>query len=418
MTWRSALYAVLLCCVIVALTTPAHAQLSSNWTGSWSAPPDQKGPVVSSATIRQVVRLTLGGDAVRVRLSNLYGTSALEIRSAHVALHGEASGIRPESDHALTFNGMSFATIGKGESVLSDPVSMQVSALQELVVSLYLPHHAGPSTLHGVGLATAYIQRGADATAAVSLPAAKTAQSRFFITDVEVATQPAGSAIAVLGASVEDGVDSTSDANLRWADVLAMRLQADPRVGGIAVLNEGIAGNRLLHDADDPFRGQNAVARLDRDVLSKPGLRWIILDMGVNDIGAASLLGTPAAKVSVDEIIAGLKIIVARAHYRNVRVIGMTLSPFADADFGPVPRPYHTPQGEIMRQAVNSWLRSARELDAVLDADHILRDPAQPDHLLPAFDSGDHLHPNDAGHKALADGVDLCWFAQGAGSAR
>jgi lysophospholipase L1-like esterase len=394
----------------IAVITSALAAAEVRWVDTWTAAPDQAGPVLQAATIRQVVRTSVGGTSVRIRLSNLFGTGPIVIGPVHLALHATGSAIQPGSDRALTFNGMPTLTIAKGESALSDPVDMPVAALQELAVSIYLPARSGPSTIHGVAMASTYVKRGADATAAINFAAAKTTTSWYFLTDVEVAGNDHSGTVAVVGASIEDGVGSTLDANRRWPDVLASRLQSDAALASIAVVDSGIAGNRLLRDADDPFRGFGVLKRLDRDVLDKPGVRWAILNIGINDIGASTVLGTAKTQASAQQIIDGMKDLVARAHAKNIKVIGATLTPCAGVEFGSGKHAYYSAAGEAKRQAVNAWIRNAHAFDAVVDFDQVLRDPAHPDRLLPALDSGDHLHPSDAGHKAMAEAVDLHVF--------
>jgi lysophospholipase L1-like esterase len=396
----------------IAAITPACAVADVHWVDTWAAAPDQAGPALQAVTIRQIVRTSVGGASVRIRLSNLYGAGPVSIEAAHLALHATGAATQPGTDRPLTFGGSSTLKMNQGESVVSDPVDIAVAPLQELAISLYFKTSTGPSTIHGVAMASAYVKRGADATAAINFDSAKTTTSRYFLTDVEVAGNDHAGTIAVVGASIEDGVGSTMDANRRWPDLLASRLQSDAALASIAVVNSGIAGNRLLRDADDPFRGFSALKRLDRDVLDKPGVRWVMLNIGINDIGASTVLGTAKAQASVPQIIDGMKDLIARAHAKHIMVIGATLTPCAGVDFGSGKHSYYSVAGEAKRQTVNDWIRNAHAFDAVVDFDHALRDPAHPDHLLPALDSGDHLHPSDAGHKAMAEAVDLRVFVE------
>ena len=401
----------------IGVMEPAWAEVEADahWIDTWTAAPDEAGPVLQGATIRQIVRTSVGGSSVRIRLSNLYGKGPLTLGPVHIALHATGPAIEPGSDHALTFDGKPTLTIAKGGTALSDPIDMPVAALQELAVSIYIPTHGAarnPSTIHGVGMERAYLVHGRDDTAAIGLASAKVTGSRFFLTDVEVAGSSAAGAIVAMGTSITDGVGSAVDANGRWPDALAARLQSSDAPASMAVVDSGVAGNRLLQDAADPFRGQSALGRFERDVLGKPGVRWVILEEGINDIAAISLLGTARAKVSSKQIIEGIQALVAQAHEKGIKVVGGTLLPYAGiVDYGTPTHPYFTPAGEAKRQEINSWIRSAGAFDAVADFDQALRDPAHPDHLLPAFDSGDHLHPNDAGYKAMAGAVDLHWFA-------
>ena len=385
-----------LCCLLVGIDPAAGADQA--WVDAWSAAPDAAGPPLQARTVRQMVRLSVGGTALRLRLSNLFGNGPITIGPVHVALHGTGSAIQPGSDHPVSFAGQNVVTIAAGDSTISEPVEMNVAALQELAVSLYLPGSGGPSTIHASAVATAYLTIAYDATAAVELPPGQTRGSRFFLTDVEVAGDAPPRAIVAFGDSITDGVLSTRDANRRWPDLLAERLQADPALATIAVVNAGISGNRVLN----PGAGQSALARFERDALSKPGVRWIVLLEGINDIGAATMPRTPNDFVTAGQIIDGLKILADRAHRKGIKIWGATLTPF-----GGVPYPYNSEAGEARRQAVNTWIRSGGAFDAVIDFDLATRDPDHPDRLLPAYDSGDHLHPNDAGDKAMAAAIDL-----------
>jgi lysophospholipase L1-like esterase len=394
----------------IAAIAPAWPATEVHWVDTWAAAPDQAGPALQAVTIRQIVRTSVGGSSVRIRLSNVFGAGPMTIGPVHLALHATGAAIQPGSDHALTFNGLPTLTIAKGESALSDPLDISVAPLQELAISLYIKNRTVASTIHGVAMASAYVKRGVDATAAINFDSAKTVTSWYFLTDVEVAGNDHSGAIAVVGASIEDGVGSTMDANRRWPDLLASRLQSDTALASIATINSGIAGNRLLRDADDPFRGFGVLKRLDRDVLEKPDVHWVILDIGINDIGASTVLGTAKAQASAQQIIDGMKDLIARAHAKNILVIGATLTPCAGVEFGSGKHSYYSVAGEAKRQSVNDWIRNAHAFDAVVDFDQVLRDPIHPDHLLPAFDSGDHLHPSDAGYKAMAEAVDLHVF--------
>ncbi len=384
-----------------------------NWVGSWSAAPDQAGRSLNALTVREVIRTSVGGAKERIRFSNLYGTGPVSIAAAHLALHANGSAIQPGTDHLLTFGGSPALTMNKGESALSDPVDMPIAPLQELAISLYIKDDTGPSTIHGVAMASTYVKSGVDATAAINFDPTKTVTSWYFVTDVEVASDDhsGAGAVAAVGSSIEDGVGSTMDANHRWPDLLASRLQSDTALASIAVVNSGIAGNRLLRDADDPFRGDSVLHRLDRDVLDKPGVRWLMLDIGINDIGASTVLGKANAQASAQQIIDGMKELVARAHAKNINVIGVTLTPCAGVDFGSGKHAYYSLAGEAKRKTVNDWIRNAHAFDGVVDFDKILRNPKRPDHINPAFDSGDHLHPNDVGYKMMADAIDLRLFA-------
>ena len=377
------------------------------WASAWSAPPDQEGPAMTAKTIRQIVRSSIAGSSVRLRLSNLYGTGPITIGPVRVAKDAGESAIQPGTDRAVTFNGKPTVTIAQGADVLSDPVAFPVAALEQLAISLYVVDSGKASTWHGVGMQTAYIANG-DVTAATKLAGSETDTSRYFLTDVEVAASADARTIVVIGDSITDGVGSKNDRNQRWPDALAERMQADPALASIAVVNSGIAGNRLLNDASEPFVGPSMLSRFERDALSKPGVRWILLLSGSNDISAADMLDSQKDKVSAQQIIAGMQQLIARAHAAGIKVYGATLLPKAG-----VRKPFvRTPEGQAKRKEVNAWIRSSGAFDAVVDFEKLMGDPARPDHLAPAYDSGDHLHPNDAGFKAMAAAIDLRVFRE------
>jgi lysophospholipase L1-like esterase len=355
-------------------------------------------------TVRQVVRTSIGGSQLRLRFSNLFGSEPLTIGPVRVARPADGSAVRRGTDRAVTFSGGSTVTIAPGADALSDPVAFRTDALEELAVTLYLPPGSGASTLHGVGLQTAFIARG-DATAAVRLPKGGSETSRFFLTDVEVAAPPSARSVVIVGDSITDGVGSTDNLNRRWPDALAERLQAQPGPAATAVVNSGVAGNRILNGASSPFVGPSMLSRFERDVLGKPGVRWIILFAGINDISASGVLSGAQDKVTPQQITDGMRALIDRAHERGLEVWGATLLPTAGARFG-------FPAGEPMRQAVNAWIRTSGAFDAVIDFDQVMRDPARPDRLRPDFDSGDHLHPNDAGHDAMAGAIALQGFSR------
>lgn len=391
---------------VVMMSVPAAAQTASgpspqHWVGSWGASPAfPNGPEVTNQTIRQVVRLSLGGRAVRVRISNELGTGPLVIGAAHLARPGQAPGsIDPASDHALTFGGRPSVTIPPGAPAISDPMTLDVKALDSLSVSLFVPRDTGPAATHPLGRATTFLSDG-DQTAAASLPGALTSTARFFISGVEV-DAPGASAVVTLGDSITDGYGSTIDANRRWPDILAERLAAAQTPAG--VVDAGISGNRILHDLPEAQFGPAAMARFDRDVLSVPGVRTVILMESINDIGHPGSAALADQKVSATDITAGLRQIADRAHAHGLRILGATLTPYA----GTVFPGYFTAEGETDRQAVNRWIRENGAFDGVIDFDAVVRDPARPDHVAAEYDFGDHLHPNDAGYRKMGEAVDL-----------
>ena len=392
---------------LTAAPTPFPSTAEATWLAAWTAAPDSAGPPFEQQSLRQIARTSIGGSRVRVRLSNLFGAAPVRIGPVRVAAHASGSAIIPGTDRPVTFSGKSTVTLAAGADALSDPVAFQVTALQELAVSLYLPSGAAVSTVHSTALQTTYIARG-DQTTAAAWSNASTDHSRYFLTDVEVERDGPAKAVVIIGDSITDGVGSTRDANARWPDALAARLQAHPALASIAVVNAGIAGNRILNDGVAPFIGPSSLSRYDRDALDKPGVRWIILLQGSNDISATDMLDTPKDRVTPAQIIAGMQTLIARAHARGIAVWGATMLPR-----GGVRKPFvTTAAGTAARASVNTWIRSSSAFDAVIDFERVMGDPDRPDRLLPAYDSGDHLHPNDAGYRAMAAAVDLRLFAR------
>jgi len=373
------------------------ASNASHWVGTWSASPQPAySPVeLDGVTVRQIVHVSAGGKRVRVRLSNAYGAGALGIGAARVALRSAGASIVPGSDRALTFGGSPSTTIPPGAVAVSDPVNLQVPDLGDIAVSLYIAGREVGATEHSLGLQTTYISAEGDFSGAESLPTKTTSPSIYFLAGVEVDASGRSGAIVALGDSITDGLHSTVDANRRWPNRLAERLRAPKGGSRVAVLNAGISGNRVLHDSV----GTNALARLDRDVLVQAGARYLIVLLGINDIGIPG-------SASADEIIAGHRQIIDRAHAMGLKVYGGTLTPFQAF----LPGLYYTPDGEAKRQAINQWIRTGKAYDAVIDFDKAIRDPGNPTRLRSAYDSGDNLHPNDAGYKAMADAIDLSLF--------
>ena len=382
---------------IGSTTLAKDANSASHWVGTWNASPQAASIplVLNGQTIRQIVHVSIGGSRVRVRISNAYGADPLLIGAARVGLHSTGASIASGSDRVLTFNGAESTTIAAGALAISDPVNLRVPDRGGLAVSLYIPGSQLAATEHSLSLQTTYISPDGDYSGADSLPTATTTASYYFLAGVDMGSSAPSRAIVVLGDSITDGVHSTPEANKRWPDRLAERLRAPKGSNGIAVLNAGISGNRILHDK----AGTNAAARLDRDVLVQSGARYLVVLEGINDIG---IPGGSAA----DEIIAGHHQIIDRAHAMGLKVYGGTLTPFQAF----LPGIYYSTKNEATRQAVNQWIRTSKTYDAVIDFDRALRDPRNPAAMLPAYDSGDHLHPNDAGYQAMADAVDLSLF--------
>ena len=380
-------------------------QGNEHWVGTWSTamhPPDVGFGITNAGfnnqTLRQIVHTSVGGQQVRVKLST-NGASALLIGAAHIALRDAGAAIVPGSDRTLTFSGNPSITIPPGAQILSDPVNLDVPALGDLAVSIFVPDITGPATWHFAALQTSYISPAGDFTASAVMPVDTTTQAWFWLAAVEVTASKQTGAIVCLGDSITDGTASTPDTNNRWPNHLAGRLIAQPGNHKMGVLNEGIAGNRILHDIIAP----NALARLNHDVLTQTGVTHVIVLLGINDIGFGGFL--PAEAVTADQIIEGHKQLIARAHAQGLKIYGATLLPFEDAG-----APYFSPAGEVKRQAVNAWIRTSGGYDAVIDFDLVTRDPSFPTKLLPLYDSGDHLHPNDAGYEAMGNSIDLKLF--------
>ena len=395
MTGR-ALAALLFCTLLAATATAAAAD--EGWRTSWSSAPDSAGPALPAQTLRQVVRTSAGGTRVRIRLSNLFGTQPLTVGAAHVGLSAGGARVAAGSDHPLRFGGRPAVTIAAGASALSDPVDLAVAALQPLAVSLYLPAPVKVSTVHGFVLRPTYVKASGDATGAADFPSAATDDNLYFLSDVDVLGPDPGRTLAVVGDSIADGVGA---GEADWPDALAVRLQAEPALATIGIANEGIAGNRILNDASAPYVGPSVLARFDRDALDKPGVRWVLLHEGINDITGTRLLAAPADRVTVEQIQAGMRKLAERARTRGVKIWGGTLLPFAGT------KDFWSADAERDRLALNAWIRTAGVFDAVVDFDAALRDPLDPTRLNPAYDSGDHLHPNEAGYRVMARQVDL-----------
>jgi lysophospholipase L1-like esterase len=359
-------------------------------------------PAINNQTVRMIVHTSIGGHRVRVQLSNAYGTSALQVGSAHIALRDMESAIVPASDRPLSFSGKPSITIPPAAEILSDPVDLEVPKLGDLVISLYIPGEAPAPTIHLTGLHTTYISKPGDFSGAPDIadPSAKVLLW-YWISAVDVVASPKASLIVAFGDSITDGATSTPDTDRNWPSQLAQRLAANKATAELAIVNEGISGNRLLNDG----AGVSALARLDRDVLSQPGVQWLIVLEGINDIGIGGRPGAqPPDAVTADDLIGAHKQIIERAHLHGIKVIGATLTPFLGAA-------YATDDGEAIRETVNQWIRTGGAYDAVIDFDAAVRDRENPKQIRPAYNIRDHLHPNDDGYKAMAEAVDLSVFA-------
>jgi len=353
----------------------------------------------TNQTLRQIAHTSIGGSRVRVVVSNAFGTTPLTVGGAHVALRDKDSAIVPGSDRALTFSGQPTIAIPAGAVLFSDPVNLAVPPMADLAIDLYLPGSTNvqsPLTMHNTALQTSYVSETGNHAGKTALPVVATTQNWFLLSRVEVTAPESVGAIVAFGDSITDGTRSTPDTNNRWPNHLARRLLALPTP--MAVLDQGIAGNRVL--SEGAFQvGINALARFDHDALEQTGVTHIIVLEGINDIGTARENPTPTA----EDVIAGHKQLIERAHSRGLKIYGATLTPFEGAA-------YFTQVGETKRQAVNQWIRTGKAYDGVIDFDATTRDPSHPTMFLPQYDGGDHLHPSDAGYHAMAAAIDLELF--------
>jgi lysophospholipase L1-like esterase len=357
-----------------------------------------------------IVHTSLGGSQVRVRFSNVFGAQPLNIGAAHVALRNSDAKIISSTDRSLTFSGRSFIQVPVGALVISDPVDLSVPPLVDLAVSVYLPGISTADTSHIVGLQTSFVaQSPGDFTSAVDLPGAGQTYEWDFLSGVDVFNAQRTAAIVVMGDSVTDGIGSASDANRRWTDVLAIRLQTDRSRNNISVLNEALTGDRILHPAPDDisFFGPAGLERIDRDVLGQAGVKFLIVLLGLNDIAQPGIVARPSEDVSAEDVIAGQLQLIERVHEKGILAYGCTLLPFENSLIAPG---FYTPEKETKRETINHWIRTSGAYDAVIDFDKVVRDPTNPKRMLPAFDSGDHTHPNDSGYKAMGRAIDLNLF--------
>ena len=397
--------------VILAIASSVPSLLAKSeakkWVGTWASSPllnakDKNAEELlaagtqSGATVREVIHVSMGGDMIRVRFSNLYGTSPLVIGAVEIAQTLKGVAIVPGTNKAVTFNGQPSVSIPPGALVVTDPTSFKLAALSDLTVSFFLPHPTGPVTEHQLGNATSYHVTG-NVVSSASLESPTTATSWYYLNGVDTLAPADAGAVITIGDSITDGARSTIDTNQRWPDELARRLQADPKYRHLSVLNEGISGNKILLDGAGP----SALARFDRDVLAQSGAKYLLILEGINDIGR--LHGTPDAGLTAADLISALNQMVVRARSHGIAVIGCTLTPYHGAG-------YYTENGEAIRKAVNEWIRTGGVLDGFVDLEAAVRDPNHPDTFLPALDPGDHLHPNDAGYKTMGDAIALKLF--------
>ncbi|MUL43776.1 SGNH/GDSL hydrolase family protein [Streptomonospora sp. PA3] len=392
-----------------------------SWVGTWmavpTATPESATPVLHDETVRQVVHTSIGGDRLRLRLTNEFGETPLRIGEVRVALRAGSSGtdIDPGTDRPVTFGGRTSVTVPAGAPMLSDPVELRLPPRSDLVVSIHLPERTPVTTLHGFSFQENVVAAG-NVTGKPSVAPTATMTQWHFLSGVSVrARGKHAGALVALGDSITDGSETTVGANNRWPDLLAERLG-----GRMGVLNSGIAGNRLLHDPNPPegseaegyaaFFGQSALRRFDRDVLAHPGAEHVIVLLGVNDLGHPGTSAPEAETVTAEEIIGAHRQLIARARAAGLKIYGGTILPFKGDTLG-----FYSEENEAKRQAVNEWIRTSGEYDAVIDFAKVMADPDDPQRLNPAYDSGDHLHPNDTGMAAMADAVPLRLFRPGHG---
>lgn len=390
---------------------PAPPPVAPASTGQAAAPPAAPPPFMhfNNQTLRQIVHTSVGGNRARVVFSNTFGTRPLTIAEAHLALRASEAAIVPASDRKLTFSGRPTVTIPSGALMYTDAVDINLPPMADVAIDLYLPgdtNTPSPLTMHVGARQSSYVSQTGNHAGAASFPVVATTASWFLLSRVEVMAPEAVGAIVAFGDSITDGTGSTANANNRWPDLLARRLSAEPGGTRMAVLNAGIGGNRLLGELAFGA-GINALARFEAQVLGQTGVTHVIVLEGINDIGNARQNPTPTG----EDLIAAHKQLIERAHTRGLRIFGATLTPFEGAG-------YFTREGEAKRTLLNEWIRTSRAYDGVIDFDAATRDPSDPLKFLPAYDSGDHLHPTDAGYQAMANAIDLALFKSASTPAR
>ncbi|GAA2797423.1 SGNH/GDSL hydrolase family protein [Streptomyces showdoensis] len=413
-TLRRAGMTLLAATTLTAIPTTAatadQARGGAAWHGTWAASP--QAPAAPFApnwsvrgfddqTVRQTVRVTTGGTRARIELTNRYGSTPLRITGATVARTAEGGAVRPGSVRALTFGGRGSVTIPAGGTLVSDGAPFRTAAFETLTVTLYLAGPTGPATFHHFAGTTSYRAAGDHRADVTGTAFTETDSSWYYLSGVEVsggAHTARRDGIVTFGDSITDGVGATPGADDRYPDELAERLAAagSPR----AVLNHGIGGNQVVNDTT--WAGEKGIARFKKDVLTEKGVGTVVLLEGINDIGGSgpSFPGGPTPEVSVNRLIEGHRSLIRQAHARGIKVIGATLTPIKGSF-------YFTPENEAKREAFNAWVRTSGAYDGIVDFDRAVADPADPDRILPAYDSGDHLHPGDAGYRAMAATLDL-----------
>jgi lysophospholipase L1-like esterase len=376
----------------------------AHWVGTWTAAPaPAEGVAFANHTLRMMPRVSLGGRRVRVRVSNAYGVRPLALGAAYVGVRSAGPAVAPGSNRRLSFGGETGATIAAGAFVVSDPVELDVAALADLAVSVHLPGDL-PASFGITGRyarQTNYVSPPGDFAAEEVMPVGRLTDDWYFVCGVDVVAPETTGAVVALGDSLTDANISTHDGHHSWPSQLARRLAARGRGRPVAVMNQGLGGNRILHDV----RGDSGLRRFDRDVLAQPGVTHVVIMLGTNDLRNRN--ARPEEEVTAPQMIAGLRQLAVRGHARGLTVIAATLTPFENETF--LPGAWN-PRREAVRQAVNDWLRAGDAFDAIVDFDRALRDPEHPTRMLPVYDCGDHLHPSDAGYRAMGDAIDLALF--------
>ncbi|HMH12987.1 MAG TPA: SGNH/GDSL hydrolase family protein [Edaphobacter sp.] len=395
--------------LILILTPSSWMPAQTNWVGTWAAAPlrseqahvEKVGIGETDKTIREIVHVSQGGKSVRLSLTNEFGILPLELRSVHVALQTAKGAIEPATDRAVTFPSGASVTLAPGGSVTSNPIDLSLLQGGNLAVSIFVPKQKIDGlTFHGTAVSTTYFASG-DHVRDASIPDADVSHSWYFLKNVQVSAELGLYSVVTIGDSITDGSFSQFDMNYRWPDELATRLMRNEKTTNLSVMNVGIGGNRLLHD----YIGQRASDRFERDVLSAPGVKYVVLLEGINDIGFTDKPRGEGDAVTTEQLIAAMQQLIDRAHAHGLKIFGGTLTPFIGAR-------YATQEGEQMRLAMNRFIRTPHHFDGVIDFDKAVQDPAHPDRLLPAFDHGDHLHPSDDGYIAMGDAVDLSLFSE------
>ena len=396
---------LVVCALALPMALPAATKpLPDHWVGTWATAPmaaanKPDGPGSADMTLRQIVHVSRGGAYTRVVLTNEFGTEPLAIGAVHVALSAGGNSIKLASANAVTFGGSPTITIPPGALAVSDGFALTLPGGADVAVSLFVPAQTiSQLSQHGFADQTSYMAEG-NVVGKATLDGAKEFVNWDFLKGIDVRVAAGDGAIVTFGDSITDGAKSTRDTNARWPDILAGRLRADKKTAGLGVLNLGIGGNRILHDNTGP----NALARFDRDVIAQAGVKYVVVLESINDIGHAFDPTKPYDVVSATDLIQAFAQMAERAHAHGIKIIGATLTPYVGAG-------YQSPGGEAARVAVNSWMRTSNLLDGLIDFDKVTQDSANPTMFNPAYDSGDHLHPKDAGYKAMGESIDLKLF--------